>query len=167
MSGNIELITDSGGGGTTTCRISERNEAQIRILVAPPVCPLPSSRPHRLSHLTSSSTTQCPRIRTIRLLQPLPRPSRASLKTQYKKRTKRDIAAHSLAAEIKSCDSPKAVLTVLETQVQKFDPSPSANETWKRLLDPTITVLYAFSGFVSTVAGPVNRETSTRLRPTL
>ena len=86
---------------------------------------------------------------------------------KYKKRTKRDIAAHSLAAEIKSCDSPKAVLTVLETQVQKFDPSPSANETWKRLLDPTITVLYAFSGFVSTVAGPVNRETSTRLRPTL
>ena len=72
------------GGGKTTCRISERNEAQIRILVAPPVCPLSSSRPHRLSHLTSSSTTQCPRIRTIRLLQPLPRPSRASLKTLWR-----------------------------------------------------------------------------------
>ena len=86
---------------------------------------------------------------------------------EYAKRTKKDIAAHSLAAEINSCDSPKAVLTVLETQVQKFDPSPSANETWKRLLDPTITVLYAFSGFVSTVTGPVNCETSSRLRSTL
>ena len=86
---------------------------------------------------------------------------------KYKKRTKRDIAAHSLAAEIKSCDSPKAVLTVLETQVQKFDPSRSGNEMWKRLLDPTITVLYTFSRFVSTVAGPVNRETSSNLRHTL
>ena len=74
---------------------------------------------------------------------------------EYKKRTKKDIAAHSLAAEIKSCDSPKAVLTVLETQVQTFGPSSSANETWKRSLDPTITVLYAFSGFVRIVAGPV------------
>ena len=86
---------------------------------------------------------------------------------KYKKRTKKDIATHSLAAEIKSCDSPKAVLAVLETQAQKFDLSPSVNETWKRLLDPTITVLYAFSGFMSTVAGPVNRETSSRLRHTL
>ena len=85
---------------------------------------------------------------------------------EYKKRTKKDIAAHSLAAQIESCDSPNAVLTVLQTQVQTFDPSPSANETWKRLLDPTITVLYAFSGFVSNVTGPVNRETSRRLRPT-
>ena len=83
---------------------------------------------------------------------------------KYKKRTKKDIAAHSLAAQIESCDSPNAVLTVLQTQVQTFDPSPSANETWKRLLDPTITVLYAFSGFVSNVTGPVNCETSSRLR---
>ena len=82
---------------------------------------------------------------------------------KYKKRTKKDIAAHSLAAQIQSCDSPNAVLTVLQAQVQTFDPSPSSNETWKRLLDPTITVLYAFSGFVSNVTGPVNRETSSRL----
>jgi hypothetical protein len=86
---------------------------------------------------------------------------------EYKKRTKKDIAAHSLAAQVESCDSPNAVLTVLQTQVQTFDPSPSANERWTRLLDPTITVLYAFSGFVSNIAGPVNRETLSRLRPTL
>lgn len=74
---------------------------------------------------------------------------------QYKKRTKKDIADHSLAVQIKSCDSPNAVLTVLQTQVQTFDLSPSANERWTRLLHPTITVLYAFSGFVSNIAGPV------------
>ena len=84
---------------------------------------------------------------------------------KYKKRT--NIAAHSLAAQIESCNSPNAVLTVLQTQVQTFDPSPNANERWTRLLDPIITVLYAFSGFVSNVSGPVNCETSSRLRPTL
>jgi hypothetical protein len=79
---------------------------------------------------------------------------------QYKKRTKKDITAHSLAAKIESCDSPNAVLTVLQTQVQTFDPSPSAEERWTRLLNPTITVLYAFSRFVGNIAGPVCYETS-------
>jgi hypothetical protein len=84
----------------------------------------------------------------------------------YKKRTKKDIAAHSLAAQIESCDSPNAVLTVLQTQVQTFDPSPNANERWTTLLGPTITVLYVFSGLLSNTAGPVNRGTLS-LRPTL
>ena len=75
---------------------------------------------------------------------------------QYKKRTKKDIAAHSLAALIESCDSSNAVLTVLQAQVQTFDPSPSANEMWTQLLHPTITSLCAFSGFISNIAGPVN-----------
>ena len=86
---------------------------------------------------------------------------------QYKKRTKKDIAAHNLAAQIESCDSSNAVLTVLQAQVQAFDPSPSANERWKRSLHPTITVLCAFSGFVSNIAGPVNYETLNGLRPIL
>lgn len=75
---------------------------------------------------------------------------------QYKKRTRKDIASHTLAAQIKSCDSPDAVLTVLQTQVQTFDPSPSATKRWTSLFDPTITVLYAFSTFVSDIVGPVN-----------
>ena len=75
---------------------------------------------------------------------------------QYKKRTKKDIAAHSLTAQIESCDSSNAVLTVLQAQVQIFDQSPSANEMWTRLLRPTITALCAFSGFISDIAGPVN-----------
>ncbi|KAN0141757.1 hypothetical protein V8E53_000219 [Lactarius tabidus] len=74
---------------------------------------------------------------------------------KYKKRTKKDIATHSLAAEIQSCKSPKAVLAVLQTQIQTFDPSPSANERWTSMLDPTITVLFALSGFVGNIAGQV------------
>ena len=75
---------------------------------------------------------------------------------QYKEWTKKDVAAHSLAAQIESCDSSNAVLTVLQAQVQTFDPSPSANERWTWLLHPTVTVLCAFSGFVSNITEPVN-----------
>jgi hypothetical protein len=81
----------------------------------------------------------------------------AALK-EYKKQTKKDIASHPLAAQLKSCNSPNAVLTVLQTQVQTFDSSESASGRWKGLLDPTINVLFAFSGFVSSVAGPVSRD---------
>jgi hypothetical protein len=75
---------------------------------------------------------------------------------EYKKQTKKDIASHPLAAQLNSCDSPNAVLTVLKSQVQTFDSSESANERWTKLLDPTVNVLYAFSGFISNIAGPVN-----------
>ena len=77
----------------------------------------------------------------------------------YKEQTKKDIDSHPLAAELKSCDSPNAVLTVLQSQVQKFDPSETANGRWAKLLDPTVTVLYTCSGFISNVTGPVNCET--------
>jgi hypothetical protein len=86
---------------------------------------------------------------------------------KYKKRTKKDIAAHSLAAEIKACESSDAVLAVLQTQVQRFDPSPGANERWASMLGPTITVLFALSKFAGKISGHVNRETFGRLRPTL
>ena len=33
---------------------------------------------------------------------------------EYKKKTGKDLAAHPLAAEIKGCDCPEAILTVLE-----------------------------------------------------
>jgi hypothetical protein len=103
-----------------------------------------------------STSTSSPNFRTIF----------ADALQLYKKRTKEDITTHSLAAQIVSCNSPNAVLTVLQTQVQTFDPFPSANEKWTRLLAPTITVLYAFSGFVRYISGPVNCETFS-LRPTL
>jgi hypothetical protein len=60
---------------------------------------------------------------------------------EYTKRTKRDIASHTLAAELQSCDSPDAILAVL----QKFGQSTSTNEKWMKWVDPTVNVLHAFS----------------------
>ena len=60
---------------------------------------------------------------------------------EYEKRTKKDLLAHPLAAQLQACDSPSTVLAVLQLQVQ----GQSSNDRWSRWLDPTVNVLYAFS----------------------
>ena len=64
----------------------------------------------------------------------------------YKKRTKKDLRTHPLAAQLQICDSPSAILAVLQQQVQELDQSRSTDERWTKWLDPTVNVLYTFSG---------------------
>ena len=85
----------------------------------------------------------------------------------YKKKTKKDIASHPLAIQLKSCDSSSAILAILRTQVQTVDRSQSADEKWTKWLDPTVNVLFAFSATVGNGVGVVNRETLCRPRATL
>jgi hypothetical protein len=65
--------------------------------------------------------------------------------SKYKKRTKKDLLAHPLAAQFQSCDSPSAILAVLQQQLQGLDQSRSSDERWSRWLDPTVNVLNALS----------------------
>ncbi|KAH9033694.1 hypothetical protein EDB83DRAFT_2318991 [Lactarius deliciosus] len=68
----------------------------------------------------------------------------------YEKQTKKDIATHPLAAELKSCDNPGAILAVLRAQVQR---SQSADEKLTKWLDPTVNVLHAFSETIGNAVG--------------
>ncbi|KAI9432197.1 hypothetical protein H4582DRAFT_1821436, partial [Lactarius indigo] len=63
----------------------------------------------------------------------------------YKKRTGQDITSHPLAAQLKTCDSPDAILAVLRAQVEEFDQSRRDDERLTKWLNPTVNVLYAFS----------------------
>ena len=74
---------------------------------------------------------------------------------KYKKRTKNDLLAHPLAAQLQSCDSPAAILAILHQQVQGSDQSQSGDERWSRWLDPTINVLYALSSTLGAGVGLV------------
>jgi hypothetical protein len=74
---------------------------------------------------------------------------------KYKKRTKKDLREHPLAARLQSCDSPSAILVVLQEQLQGLDPSRSTDERWTKWLDPTVNVLYAFSSIVGSGVGLV------------
>ena len=64
---------------------------------------------------------------------------------EYEKRTKNDLLAHPLAAELQNCNSPSNILAVLHRQVQGLDQSLNGNDRWTKWLDPTVNVLYMLS----------------------
>ncbi|KAH9004604.1 hypothetical protein EDB86DRAFT_1966240 [Lactarius hatsudake] len=64
---------------------------------------------------------------------------------EYKKKTKKDLLAHPLSAQLQSCDSPSDVIAVLHNTVNEFDQSSTHDERLSRWLGPTINVLYALS----------------------
>jgi hypothetical protein len=73
----------------------------------------------------------------------------------YQKRTKNDLLTHPLAAQLQSCNSPSAILAILQEQVQGLDQSRSSDERWSRWLDPTVNVLYALSETIGAGVGLV------------
>ena len=98
-----------------------------------------------MSQVPSTAATSSPNFATII----------AAALEEYKKKTKKDIASHPLAAQLKSCVSPTAVLALLRTQVQVSDQSQSADEKFTKWLDPTVNVLYAFSAILGDAVGLV------------
>ena len=63
----------------------------------------------------------------------------------YERRTKKDLLAHPLAAQLQSCDSHSSILIVLRQQIQELDQSQSGDGRLTKWLDPTVKVLYTLS----------------------
>jgi hypothetical protein len=74
---------------------------------------------------------------------------------KYQKRTKNDLRAHPLAVQLQACDSPSAILAVLQERVQGLEQSQSNDERWTKWLDPTVNVMYAFSSILGAGVGLV------------
>jgi len=85
----------------------------------------------------------------------------------YKKRTKNDLLAHPLAAQLQTCNSPSDVLLILQQQVEELNQSRNSDGRLTKWLDPTVNVLYAFSGALGEGVGLVCFMISDRLRSTL
>jgi len=73
----------------------------------------------------------------------------------YEKRTKNDLLAHPLAAQLQACDSPTAILALLHRQVQELNQARNSEERLSKWLDPTVNVLYAFSAILGEGVGLV------------
>ncbi|KAI9447685.1 hypothetical protein H4582DRAFT_2123996 [Lactarius indigo] len=73
----------------------------------------------------------------------------------YQKTTKQDLTVHPLTGQLQACDSPTAILTILQGQVDQFTQSRSGHEKLKSWLNPTINVLYAFSATLGEGVGLV------------
>ena len=84
----------------------------------------------------------------------------------YEKRTKNDLLAHPLASQLQACDSPAAILAVLQQQAQELDQSRSSDDRWTKWLDPTISVLYTFSATLGAGVGLVCPRTCVHLNCT-
>jgi hypothetical protein len=74
----------------------------------------------------------------------------------YTKKTKQDLTAHPLATQLQECDSPAAIVTILQDQIDQFRQSQSGDERLQKWLNPTINVLYAFSATLGQGIGIVN-----------
>jgi hypothetical protein len=60
----------------------------------------------------------------------------------YEKRSKKDLLAHPLVAQLQTCTSSNAVLALIHQQVQGLQRDDDRLTKW---LDPTVRVLLAFS----------------------
>jgi hypothetical protein len=76
----------------------------------------------------------------------------------FKEKTRKDLLAHQLTAELQNCDSPTAILDVLNRQynIQQFIQSQSDGQRSKQWLNATVTVLCAFSAALGEGVGIVN-----------
>jgi len=81
----------------------------------------------------------------------------AALET-YEKVTKKKLFTHPLAAQLQSCDSPTAILSVLQDLVQQLDQSRSSDHRLTNWLSPTVNVLFAFSATLGEGVGLVSLE---------
>jgi hypothetical protein len=73
----------------------------------------------------------------------------------YEKATKNKLLTHPLSAQLESCNSPDAILSVLKNLVQQSDRCSSDDERLRNWLDPTVKVLYTFSATLGGGAGLV------------
>ncbi|KAH8987686.1 hypothetical protein EDB86DRAFT_2832196 [Lactarius hatsudake] len=74
---------------------------------------------------------------------------------EYNKKTGKDLTSHPLAAEIKCCDSPEAILTILEGKANEPNESRSSDERLIKWLNPTVNILNALSATLGEGAGSI------------
>jgi len=64
---------------------------------------------------------------------------------EYKKKIGQDLQTHPLAAELDHCDSPDAILKVLQKQADALDDTGKCDQPWMKWLSPTVNLLFLFS----------------------
>ena len=79
----------------------------------------------------------------------------ASLQS-YNNKTKNKLLDHPLATQLQSCDSPNAILSVLQDLIHQFDQRRASDERLNKWLNPTVNVLYTFSDTLGEGVGLVS-----------
>jgi hypothetical protein len=77
--------------------------------------------------------------------------------SEYQRITGNRLDTHPFAAQLDTCDSPEDVSNLLRTQAQAFSQFRKGDEKLMAWLDPTIHILYIFSGTLGEGIGLVSR----------
>jgi hypothetical protein len=81
---------------------------------------------------------------------------------KYAEQTGINLKENPFADKVKSCDSPGAVLLLLQENVQAFKDYRDNNRKFIDCLSPVVQFIHAFSGILGEAAGLVSREQSSR-----
>jgi hypothetical protein len=76
--------------------------------------------------------------------------------SEYDTVTGKPLRDHPFATQLDRCDSPEAVLNVLRTQARALSASRKRDERLMAWLDPTIHILFTFSGTLGEGIGLVS-----------
>jgi hypothetical protein len=79
---------------------------------------------------------------------------------EFQRVTGKRLDTHPFAAQLDSCDGPRAVSDLLRTQVQAFSKFCEGNKKLNALLDPTVYILFTFLGTLGEVSGLVSLRDS-------
>ena len=122
--------------------------------------------------LSLANTLSADRPLSIRPMShiPLSTPSTSSVNFQaifdaaldkYKKKAKKDLLTDQLTAQMQACDSPSAILDILNS-MQKSIQSQRGSGSTKQWLDATVHVLCGFSDALGEGVATVHIQTSFR-----
>ena len=81
---------------------------------------------------------------------------------EYAQQTGANLSQNPFADRVKGCDSPSAVLLLLQENLKAFKDYRDNNRKFVECVSPVVQVVHAFSGILGQAAGLVGRKYSFR-----
>src|SRR6201996_9373853 len=83
---------------------------------------------------------------------------------QYAQQTGINLKDNPFTDRVKSCDSPSAVLLLLQENLKSFNDYREKDRKFIECVSPVVQVVHAFSGILGETAGLVSHNQSIRYR---
>ena len=77
---------------------------------------------------------------------------------EYAQQTGVNLSQNPFAVRVKGCDSPSAVLLLLQENLKAFKDYRDNNRKFIECISPVVQVVHAFSGILGQAAGLVGRK---------
>jgi len=134
--------------GNDRCTIIVDRERTARGALCHGPCPLPAPYPCLHSHQQMSSTVPTVSVSNFRLI--------VDAFDDYANRVGEDLTKNPLADLLRTCDTPNAVLRLLQEREQAFKHFRDGDQTLIEWLKPVVHVVHGFSNVLGQIASMVS-----------